>query len=156
MPRTSLDAIDIRILAALQANGRLANAELAEKVGLSASPCLRRVRRLEQEGVIQAYRTILDRKALGLSLTVFVEITVDRHSRDNADALQAALAAMESVVAVHMVSGEADFLIEVVTGDLESYERLLTEQLLTLPMVSGIRSNVSLRRIKSESPLPIG
>jgi Lrp/AsnC family leucine-responsive transcriptional regulator len=152
---SGLDRTDLRILAALQGNARLTNVELADLVGLSPSPCLRRVRRLEAEGVIQAYRTIVDRRALGLALTVFVELKVDRHSRDNADRLQEALGALPQVVSCHMVSGAADFLIEVVVADLAAYERLLSEHLLTLPMVSDVRSNFSLRRIKSESPLPI-
>ena len=153
MPNTRLDAIDRRILAALQANGRLSNVELADLVGLSPSPCLRRVRRLEAQGVIRAYRTIVDRHAVGLELTVFVELKVDRHSRQNADALQAHLAAIPEIVSCHMVSGTADFLIEVAVTDLAAYERLLSETLLTLPMVSDIRSNFSLRRIKSDAPL---
>lgn len=150
-----LDSTDRRILAALQRDGRLANVDLAQRVALSPSPCLRRVRRLEAAGVVRGYRTVLDREALGLGLTVFVEIKVARHSRENAQALQDALAALPEVVSCHMVSGTADFLAEIVVADLRDYEALLTERLLTLPMVAGIRSNVSLRRIKSDAPLPI-
>ncbi|WP_051328939.1 Lrp/AsnC family transcriptional regulator [Geminicoccus roseus] len=153
MPR--LDEIDRRILAALQADGRISNAELADKVGLSASPCLRRVRALEQAGVIAGYRAILDREAVGLGLTVFVAIKVARHSKDAAAALQEALGGIDEVVACHMVSGEADFLAEMVVADLRQYERILTERLLTLPMVGDIRSNVVLRRIRSDGPLPL-
>jgi Lrp/AsnC family leucine-responsive transcriptional regulator len=155
MPKPSLDAIDWRILAALQENGRLTNVELAERVGLSPSPCLRRVRRLEASGAIRAYRALLDPRALGLDLTVFVELKVGRHSRENADALEAALAAIPEVVSCHMVSGAADFLIEVMAPDLAAYERLLSERLLILPMVTDIRSNFSLRRIKANGPLPL-
>lgn len=150
-----LDSTDRRILAALQRDGRLANVDLAQRVALSPSPCLRRVRRLEAAGVVRGYRAVLDREALGLGLTVFVEIKVARHSRENAQALQDALAALPEVVSCHMVSGTADFLAEIVVADLRAYEALLTERLLTLPMVAGIRSNVSLRRIKSDAPLPI-
>lgn len=149
------DSTDRRILAALQRDGRLANVDLAQRVALSPSPCLRRVRRLEAAGVVRGYRAVLDREALGLGLTVFVEIKVARHSRENAQALQDALAALPEVVSCHMVSGTADFLAEIVVADLRAYEALLTERLLTLPMVAGIRSNVSLRRIKSDAPLPI-
>jgi Lrp/AsnC family leucine-responsive transcriptional regulator len=150
-----LDRTDLRILAALQAEGRLTNVELAERIALSPSPCLRRVKRLEAAGVIQAYRAVLDREAVGLGLTVFVEIKVERHSRENAQALQDALAAMPEVVSCHMVSGTADFLAEIVVADLRAYEALLTFRLLVLPMVADIRSNMSLRRVKSEAPLPL-
>jgi len=150
-----LDSTDRRILAALQADGRLTNVDLAEGVALSPSPCLRRVKRLEAACVVQGYRAVLDREAVGLGLTVFVEIKVERHSRENAQILQDALAAMPEVVSCHMVSGTADFLAEVVVADLRAYEALLTERLLTLPMVADIRSNVSLRRVKSDAPLPL-
>jgi Lrp/AsnC family transcriptional regulator, leucine-responsive regulatory protein len=152
----ALDAIDLKILAALQANARLTNVELAEMVGLSPSPCLRRVNRFEREGIITAYRAVVDRGAAGLPLTVFVEIKVGRHSLENADVVSAALAAIDSVVSIHMVSGAADFLAEIVVADLPQYERLLSERLLTLQTVVDIRSNFSLRRIKSDSALPIG
>ncbi len=150
-----LDSTDCRILAALQGDGRLTNVDLAQRVALSPSPCLRRVKRLEAAGVVQGYRAVLDREAVGLGLTVFVEIKVERHSRENAQTLQDALAAMMEVVSCHMVSGTADFLVEIVVADLRAYEVLLTNRLLTLPMVADIRSNVSLRRIKSDVPLPL-
>jgi len=155
MDTMDLDRTDLHILAALQAEGRLTNVELAERVALSPSPCLRRVKRLEAAGVVQSYRAVLDREAVGLGLTVFVEIKVERHSRENAQALQDALAAMSEVVSCHMVSGTADFLAEVVVADLRAYEALLTTRLLMLPMVADIRSNMSLRRVKSEAPLPL-
>lgn len=150
-----LDAIDRRIIAALQRDGRLSNVDLAEAVGLSPSPCLRRVRALEEAGVIRGYRAVLDRAAVGLGLTVFVEITVAQHSRDHARDLQETLAALPDVVACHMVSGAADFLAEIVVPDLAAYERLLTERLLVLPMIQAVRSNVALRRIKSDAPLAL-
>ena len=154
MPKAPLDGIDRRILAALQMDGRLTNVELADRIGLSPSPCLRRLKRLEQAGVIRGYRAVLDRRAVGLGLTVFVGIKVGKHSRDNAEMLNAALAAPE-VVACHMVSGEADFLAEVVVPDLDAYERLLTDRLLTLPMIEEIRSNFALRTIKTDGPLAL-
>lgn len=155
MPYIALDAIDLKILAALQDDGRLSNNDLADRVGLSPSPCLRRVRRLERDGFIRAYRAVLDRDSVGLGLTVFVEIKVEKHSRDNARALQEALSGMPEVVACHMVSGTADFVVEIVVPNLKAYERLLTEKLLTLPMIGDIRSNFVLTRAKSEAPLPL-
>lgn len=155
MARIELDPIDLRILRALQRDARIANVDLAEEVGLSASPCLRRVRRLEEAGVIAGYRAVIDRAALGLSLTVFVAIKVGKHNRENAVGLQEALAALPEVVACHMLSGEADFQAEVVVDDLAAYERFLTDKLLVLPMVEDIRSNFAIRTVKSDSPLPI-
>ncbi|QFU16301.1 winged helix-turn-helix transcriptional regulator [Microvirga thermotolerans] len=156
MPYINLDALDLKILAALQEDGRLTNNELADRVGLSPSPCLRRVRRLERDGFIRAYRAVLNRDSVGLGLTVFVEIKVEKHSRDNAKALQDALSSLPEVVACHMVSGTADFMVEIAVPNLKAYERLLTETLLTLPMIGDIRSNFVLTRVKSEAPLPLG
>ncbi|MXQ11829.1 Lrp/AsnC family transcriptional regulator [Microvirga makkahensis] len=150
-----LDPIDLRILRALQADGRLTNQELADQVGLSPSPCLRRVRRLERDGFIRTYRAVLDRESIGLGLTVFVDIKVEKHSRENAMALQEALTALPEVVACHMVSGTADFIVEIVVADLKAYERLLTERLLTLPMIGDIRSNFALTQVKTDAPLPL-
>lgn len=156
MPELNLDRTDRRILETLQNDGRLSNVDLAERVGLSPSPCLRRVKRLEDEGLISGYRAILDRKAVGLGLTVFVEIKVGKHSRENAAALHAALLAIPEVVSCHMVSGIADFLAEVVVADLEAYERLMTDKLLTLPTIEDVRSNFAIRMVKTNGPLPLG
>ena len=155
MPYIDLDGIDLRILSALQADGRLTNQELADQVGLSPSPCLRRVRRLERDGFIRTYRAVLDRESVGLGLTVFVDIKVEKHSRENAKGLQEALTALPEVVACHMVSGSADFMAEIVVPNLKAYERLLTEKLLTLPMIGDIRSNFALTRVKSDAALPL-
>lgn len=155
MPGIDFDAIDRRILATLQQDGRLSNVDLADRVGLSPSPCLRRLKRLEQGGVISGYRADLDRDRVGLGLTVFVEIKVDRHQDADARALQAAVQAMPEVVAAHIVSGEPDFLLEVVVPDLAHYERLLFDTLLKLPMVKDVRSNFALRRIKLGAALPL-
>src|ERR1700754_4197160 len=114
MPKLDLDTADLRILSELQADARLTNVELAERIHLSPSPCLRRTKRLEEAGVIRGYRADLDRSKAGLGLTVFVEIKVDRHSRHNADGLATTLAEMPEVVSCCMVSGAADFLAELV------------------------------------------
>jgi Lrp/AsnC family leucine-responsive transcriptional regulator len=155
MPKPDIDRTDRRILQTLQEDGRLSNVDLADRVALSPSPCLRRVKRLEDEGLISGYRAVLDRKALGLGLTVFVEIKVGKHSRENAAALHEALLAMPEVVSCHMVSGIADFLAEVVVADLEAYERLMTDKLLTLPTIEDVRSNFAIRTIKTNGPLPL-
>jgi Lrp/AsnC family leucine-responsive transcriptional regulator len=155
MPKIEINQTDLRILTELQNDARLANVDLADRIHLSPSPCLRRTRRLEEAGVIRGYRADLDRGMVGLGLTVFIEIKVDRHSRHNADALATALAEMPEVVSCCMVSGAADFLAELVVPDLTAYERLLSDRLLTLPMVADIRSNFALRVIKSAGPLAL-
>jgi Lrp/AsnC family leucine-responsive transcriptional regulator len=151
-----LDRVDRRILDVLQVEGRVSNVALAERVHLSPSPCLRRVKALEEDGVISGYRAMLEREAVGLGLTVFVEIKVEGHSEKLAAALEAAVAAMPEVVSCHLVSGAADFLLEVVVPDLRSYERLLLEKLLGLPGVQDVRSNFAIRTMKPPSPLPLG
>jgi len=151
-----LDAIDGRIIAALQADGRLSNVELAERVGLSPSPCLRRTKRLEREGYIDAYRAVLQRNQVGLGLTVFVEIKISAHANQEAEAFQNAIVALHEVVACHMVSGAADYLVEVVVPDLECYQRFLVGKLLALPIVREVRSNIAIQTLKAGGPLPLG
>ena len=151
-----LDSVDRRLLDVLQVEGRLSNVALAERVHLSPSPCLRRVKALEHDGVIAGYRAMLDREAVGLGLTVFVEIKVEGHSEKLATAMENAVNAMPEVVSCHIVSGYADFLLEVVVPDLRSYERLLLGSLLKLPGVSDVRTNFAIRTMKAPSPLPLG
>lgn len=155
MPHTELDAIDIKILAALQRDGRLSNVELTEEVGLSPSPCLRRVRLLEEAGIISGYHAALDRANLGLGLTVFVGVKVERHHEETASAFREAVTALPEVVSCHLVSGEADFLLQVVVQDLKAYERLLLGFLLRLPGVSDIRSNFAIQTVKDRASLPL-
>ena len=151
----SLDPIDCRIVAALQADGRLTNLELAERVGLSPSPCLRRVKRLEREGYIEGYRAMLQRNRLGLGLTVFVGVKIGGHANVEAEAFQESIVAMPEVVACHHVSGEADYLLEVVVPDLERYQRFLVGKLLALPIVREVRSNIAIQTLKAGAPLPL-
>jgi Lrp/AsnC family transcriptional regulator, leucine-responsive regulatory protein len=150
-----LDPVDRRMLAILQDEGRISNAELADRLHLSPSPCLRRLRALERDGVIAGYRAELDRARLGLGLTVFAAIKVDRHSERSAAAISEAVSAAPEVISGHFVSGPEDLLLEVVTADLAAYERLLFDRLLKLPNVSDVRSNFALRTIKSTGPLPL-
>ncbi len=155
-PTQELDDFDWKILETLQGEGRLSNVELADRIGLSPTPCLRRVKALESAGVIRGYRAILDRGSIGLGLTVIVGVKIDGHRDENAQAVQEAFRAMPEVVACHCVSGESDFLLEAVFPDIASYEAFLFGQLLTLPMVKDIRSNFVLRRVKEAAPLPLG
>ena len=155
MPNHKLDAYDHRILAALQRDGRLSNVQLAEAIGLSPSPCLRRVRLLEEAGVIRRYGADLDRDQVGLGLTVFVGIKVERHHEEQADAFRRAVVDLPEVISVHLVSGESDFLLQVVVPDLRAYEHFLTGTLLKLPGVSDIRSNFAISTLKESAPLPL-
>lgn len=152
---TELDDIDRAIVARLQVDGRIANVDLAEAVSLSPSACLRRLRALEQEGLISGYRAELDRAKLGLDLTVFIELTVESHSRETSVVVERALAAIPSVVACHLVSGAADFLVEAAVPDLPSYERLLLDRILTIPHVVGAESTFAIRTVKTRGPLPL-
>ncbi|MBH0239379.1 Lrp/AsnC family transcriptional regulator [Methylobrevis albus] len=155
MPRDAIDGTDRKILRHLQEDGRLTNVELADRIALSPSPCLRRVKNLESEGVIRGYRAIVDRKKAGLGLTVFVSLRATHQNREEMLSLSAALAAMPEVVACHMVSGQADFLLEVAMPDLEAYEHWITERLITLNMVEDVRSNFAIRTVKDQAPLPV-
>ena len=151
-----IDRVDRRMLEVLQADGRISNVALAERLHLSPSPCLRRHKALEEQGVIAGYRAVLDREAIGLGLTVFVEVKVEGHSEAKARAIEEAVAKMPEVVSCHIVSGGADFLLEVVVPDLRAYERLLLGSLLSLPAISDVRSNFAIREVKRSSPLPLG
>lgn len=155
MPKPSLDAIDGRILAALQTDARLSNLELADRVGLSPSPCLRRVRRLERDGYIDGYRAMLRREQVGLSLTVFVGVKIEGHANERAMKFEEAVVAMPEVIACHMVSGESDYLLEVVVADLPRYQRFLVDKLLDMPAVREVRSNFAIQTLKAAGPLPL-
>jgi len=150
-----LDAIDLKILEELQADARLPNLALADRVGLSPSPCSRRVKLLEEAGVIEGYRAALNRKAIGLGLTVFAGVRVDRHSLENADAFVNAILAMPEVVACQLVSGVADFLIEAVVPDVAAYEATVLRRLLALPALRDIRSSFAMRSFKAGGALPV-
>lgn len=155
MPKSGLDAIDSRIVAELQSDGRLSNVELSDKVGLSPSPCLRRVKRLEREGYIEGYRAALRRDRVGLGFSVFVGVKLDSHANERALAFEEAVVAMPEVIACHLVSGEADYFLEVVVPDLADYQRFLVGKLLNLPIVREVRSNIAIQTLKAGAPLPL-
>jgi Lrp/AsnC family leucine-responsive transcriptional regulator len=151
-----LDGIDRRIIAELQADARLSNVELADRVGLSPSPCLRRVRRFEREGYIEGYRAALRRDRVGLGFSVFLAVKIDGHTNERALEFEEAVTAMPEVIACHLVSGEADYLLEVTVPDLEHYRGFLVGKLLNLPLVREVRSNVAIQTVKAGAPLPLG
>jgi Lrp/AsnC family leucine-responsive transcriptional regulator len=155
MPQFSFDKTDRAILTELQRQGRMANVDLAEKVRLSPSACLRRTKVLEEAGLIAGYRAELDRIRTGLGLTVFISLKVDQHSRDTSRVIEDALTAIPAVVACHVVSGEADFLVEAVVPDLGAYEEVLLDQILAIGQVTDARSTFAIRTVLSRGPLPL-
>lgn len=154
-PGAELDRLDRRILSLLQKDGRLSNVALAEMVGLSPSPCLRRVKRLEAEGYIKAYTAVLDPEKIGLNATVFVHVSITQSTSTAADEFRAAVARIPEVIACHAVSGGEDFLLTVVTRDLASYKKLNEETLLRLPNVVKKVSSFSLDLLKHVYALPL-
>jgi Lrp/AsnC family leucine-responsive transcriptional regulator len=155
MPKVELDDTDLKILRILQAEGRLANSELAERVCLSPTPFLRRVKRLEQEGVILGYRAELDRGKIGLGLTVLVDVKVDGPRSENSALIQEVFGAMPEVLSCHLVSGEFDLMLEVAVPDLAAYERFLLGTLMQMHMFKDIRSHVVIRTVTDRLPLPL-
>jgi Lrp/AsnC family leucine-responsive transcriptional regulator len=155
MPKPAWDPVDCRIVAALQADGRLSNVDLADKVGLSPSPCLRRVKRLERDGYIEGYRAALRRDRVGLGFSVFVGVKIEGHANERALVFERAVISMTEVLACHLISGEVDYLLEVVVPDLESYQQFLVRKLLNLPMVREVRSNIAIQTLKVGAPLPL-
>jgi DNA-binding Lrp family transcriptional regulator len=154
-PTVELDRTDLRILDALQKNGRLTNAELAEQVGLSLSPCWRRLKRLEEIGVIGGYQAVLNRKVLGLGVTAFVRIDIERHTPEFERKFEDAIAELPEVVSCHVISGEGAFLLVVVCDSLESYSNFALNTLMNLPGVKDTQTSFSLKEVKSSSMLPL-
>jgi Lrp/AsnC family leucine-responsive transcriptional regulator len=155
MPEASYDKTDRAILARLQQDGRIANVDLADAVALSPSSCLRRTKALEADGIIAGYRAELDRATAGLGLTIFVALKVEHHSREQSRRVEAALTAIPAVVACYVVSGDADFLVELVAPDLAAYERLLLDQILAIEPVVDARSTFAIRTVLSRGALPL-
>jgi Lrp/AsnC family leucine-responsive transcriptional regulator len=150
-----LDAIDKKILRTLSRQGRLTNAELAEQVGLSPSPCWTRVKRLEQAGIIKGYAAVLDQAALGLPDTVFIEVMMERHDEAQLQRFEAAVKDIPEILECHLVTGEYDYVIKAAVGGTAGYERLLRDRLYRLPGVRHTRTSFALRSLKQEiSPLP--
>jgi len=150
-----MDAIDKKILRALARQGRLTNAELAEEVGLSPSPCWTRVKRLEQAGVIRGYAALLDQEALGLPDTVFIEIMMERHDESQLRGFEQAVKDIPEVLECHLITGEYDYVIKAAVGGTSGYEKLLRDKLYRLPGVRHTRTSFALRCLKRElSPVP--
>lgn len=151
-----LDRLDRRILEHLQRDARVSNLELAEAVGLSPTPCARRVRRLEDSGLIRGHVTLLDQEQLGLTLTAFITISMDRHTPDRFEAFEEAVQVFEEVTDCSVVTGQnADYLIQAVVPDMGYYERFLLGKLTRIPGVTGVQSSFVLRRVVQRTALPL-
>jgi len=148
-----LDAADRRILQTLQADGRLTNVELAERVGMSASPCWRRVRQLETAGIIKGYRAEIDRRKVGLGVLALVSVEIDSHTEAEAKRFEAEVARVPEVVACYSVSGQADFLLQVVAADLDSYADFAMTVIRRLPGIKAMHTSFVLKEIKAPGPM---
>ncbi|HWK43866.1 MAG TPA: Lrp/AsnC family transcriptional regulator [Stellaceae bacterium] len=155
MPRIKLDKIDRRILRDLQSDGRMTNVELAKRAGISAPPCLRRVRALEEAGYIKGYRAIVDAEALGFGVTVFAQVGLSSQAEVDLKAFEDLVATWPQVREANMLAGETDFLLKIVAEDWDSYHRFLTTRLTTAPNVSHVKSALAIRTSKSEGGVPI-
>jgi Lrp/AsnC family leucine-responsive transcriptional regulator len=152
-----LDRIDKKILILMQSNARISNLELADQVGVSATPCSRRVKRLEESGIINSHVTILNPEALGLNLTAIIGISMDRHTPDRFEHFESAVVDMPEVIECSVVTGQsADFLLKVVVKDMRHYEKFLLGQLTKLTGVTGVHSSFVLRQVVSKTELPLG
>ncbi|MEW5864710.1 MAG: Lrp/AsnC family transcriptional regulator [Pseudomonadota bacterium] len=156
MPKPRLDRTDLRILEALQAEGRLTNQELAERVALSPSPCLRRVRALEKSGVIRQYVALLDPLKVGLGMLAYVTVKLEKKGKMPVEQFVHAVQSWPEVIACYSMTGDMDYLMRVQVEDLDHYARFIMEKLLKQPGVTDIRSNFVLERVKDTTALPLG
>ena len=156
MPTPDLDTVDCRIITELQSDGRLSKVELADRVGLSPSPCLRRIKRLETSGYIEGYRATLKRELVGLGFSVFLSVKLNEHANERVAQFEKTMVDLPEVIACHLVSGEADYLLEIAVPDLPAYQLFLVGKLLNLPVVREVRSNIAIQTLKAGAPLPLG
>ncbi|MBM4362093.1 MAG: Lrp/AsnC family transcriptional regulator [Deltaproteobacteria bacterium] len=156
-PSAPLDDLDRRILEELQRDGGLSNLELAERIGLSPSPCSRRVKALEESGVLARRVALLDGKKLGLSLTAIIQISMDRHTPERFEHFERLVQSFPEVQACYLITGhEADYLLKVVVPDMDHYQAFLLEKITRIDGVSGVRSSFVMRRVVDSTALPLG
>ncbi|HTO47924.1 MAG TPA: Lrp/AsnC family transcriptional regulator [Burkholderiales bacterium] len=155
MPTELPDAIDRRILDRLQEDARLSNVELARAVNLSPSPCLARVRRLEESGLIRRYVTLLDPVKLGLTVSVLVQVTLEKQIEPALEAFEKAIRARPEVMECYLMTGDADYLLRVVVPDVQAFERFILDFLSRVPGVGNIKSSFALKQVKYQTALPL-
>jgi Lrp/AsnC family transcriptional regulator, leucine-responsive regulatory protein len=152
----TLDKFDVQILDQLQADARLTNAELAQRVGLSAAPCWRRVRALEEAGYIKGYHAEIDRHRIGLGVLAFVRLDADRNTGERTKEMEEAIRKIPEIVSCHYISGAGTFELQVVTRDLDTFAQFARQVLINLPNVKDLHTSFSLGEVKSSSSLPLG
>jgi DNA-binding Lrp family transcriptional regulator len=152
---TTLDRIDRRLLAELQDEGRVTNVDLARRVGLTAPPCLRRVRALEEEGVIRGYHADLDPSKLGFAITVFAMVSLRSQAEEDLRAFEDHIRALPEVRECHMLNGEIDFILKIVSHDLQSFQEFLTSKLTPAPNVASVKTSLTIRTAKCAPGVPL-
>jgi DNA-binding Lrp family transcriptional regulator len=155
MAQISFDAIDRKILAELQDDGRMTNVDLAAKVGLTAPPCLRRVRALEEDGVIQGYHAALAAGRLGYTITVFAMVSLRSQAEADLRAFEDHVATLDPVRECHMLNGEIDFILKIVARDLQEFQAFLTTSLTPAPNVAGVKTSLTIRTSKAVPGVPV-
>ena len=151
----TLDSIDRKLLAELQAEGRVTNVDLARRVGLTAPPCLRRVRALEEAGVIKGYHAELDAASLGFTITVFAMVSLKSQAEEDLKAFENHIKALPEVRECHMLNGEIDFILKIVSKDLQSFQEFLTSKLTPAPNVASVKTSLTIRTAKTEPGVPL-
>ena len=151
----SLDSIDRRLLAELQAEGRVTNVELAQRVGLTAPPCLRRVRALEEAGVIRGYHADLDASKLGFAITVFAMVSLKSQAEEDLRGFEDHVKTLPEVRECHMLNGEIDFILKIVSKDQQSFQEFLTSKLTPAPNVASVKTSLTIRTSKQEPGVPL-
>ncbi|MEX2207213.1 MAG: Lrp/AsnC family transcriptional regulator [Myxococcota bacterium] len=155
MPVTQIDPIDRNILSILQEDARISNLDLARRVGLSPSPCLRRVRELERSGLVRRHVTLLDPQALGLGVSIFIQVRLDRQIERSLETFEAAVLLRPEVMECYLMTGDSDYLLRVVVPDVPAFERFLVEHLTRVPGVANLRSSFALKQVKYTTALPL-
>ena len=155
MPNTPLDPTDWRILDRLQGEARISNVDLARAVNLSPSPCLNRVRALEERGVISRYVTLLDPLRVGLTVSVFIQVSLEKQMRDALDTFESSVLARDEVMECYLMTGDADYLLRVIVADVPSLERFIVDWLAKIPGVASIKSSFALKQVKYKTALPL-
>jgi len=151
-----LDRYDRKILQLLQHNGRITNQELAERVGLSPAPCLRRVRSLEEQGIISGYQAVLNAKKMGLSLMALLQISMDRHTPERFENFDAKIKELPEVLECLLITGhDADYMLKVIVKDMESYQELLLNKITRIEGVSGVHSSFVMRQVVNTTNIPV-
>lgn len=155
MPQTKFDSVDRNIIQILQKEGRIANKELSERIGLTTTPTLERVRRLEREGIIEGYTARVNKESVGRGFVAFVKVTLKVHQLNLLEEFTSAIQEIPEILACYHTTGDGDFLLQVVAKDTKDYEQLMRNKLTTLPDVERLHTSIVLNTIKEQSPIPV-